>query len=596
MKVGEREVKDYGNLIPVKNSEEAKRRGRNGGLKAAETKRRKKNMREAAKMLMQMQVMGDANRNTLSRFGIKEEDQTYQTAIVVRLLDKALTQGDTQAIKLLGQLTGEMNQFGDMMPTDDEVYGGVIRPPINLPANGRDPYDSFQLAPQPGPQTQFFTSPADIIIYGGAAGGGKTFALLLEALRHKDVKNFTAAIFRKNYVQITSPGGLWDASMKIYNQVDGAVPHKSPRLNWTFGGGEKLSFAHIETDDGLSRWQGSEIAYIGFDELTHFTKKQFLYMLSRNRSTCGVKPYVRATCNPDADSWVADFIQWWWDPNTGYPIEERSGRLRWMLNLKDVIYWADTKEELVEKYECKPEDPKSVTFIASKLEDNKILMESDPSYLSNLKALAEIDMERLLYGNWKIKPSAGKFFKRAQVEMLDILPDDIVYYCRAWDLAATDEDENGDADYTAGVLYGRRKNGKFVVIDVINQQIKAGDVRKLIKEVALSDRNKYGWMCMVRVPQDPGAAGKIVARELIKDLAGFNVKADTVSGSKEVRATPHAAQWQNGNVQIMRGAWNEIFFSQLESFPESKHDDIVDASSDAFNELANMEFDIDNLL
>lgn len=223
-------------------------------------------------------------------------------------------------------------------------------------------------------------------------------------------------------------------------------------------------------------------------------------------------------------------------------------------------------------------------------------MEADPGYLSNLKAMAEVDMERLLYGNWKIKPAAGKFFKRTQVEVIDTLPTDFTFFCRAWDLAATDEDENGDADYTAGVLMGRRKNGMYVVIDVINERIKAGDVKKLIKQTAQSDRDKFGFLCRQHIPQDPGAAGKIVAKDFIKALAGFDIKADPVTGSKESRATPVAAQWQNGNIQVLSAPWNLMYFSQLESFPESKHDDMVDATSDAFNELANNDIDIDNLL
>lgn len=588
-------MKGHENLKPIKTTEEAVRRGRIGGIKSGEARRLKKNMRDIAKTLMLTDLPEGNPKAMLRKFGVSSNDLNYQTAIVVSVMKRALEEGDTSSVRLLGELIGDLGT--DVSATiDNPIDSGYQGPMINIPDNGRDKRDDDTLSPQAGPQTMFMASKADIVIYGGAAGGGKTYALLLEGLRHRNVNGFGAVIFRSNYTQITAEGGLWDASNKIYGQLPEAVSKKTPKLHWEFPGGGKVHFAHIGCEDDLKSWMGTEIAYLGFDELTHFTKHQFLYMLSRNRSTCGVRPYVRATCNPDSDSWVADFISWWINPDTGYPIPERSGIIRYMTILNDVIYWGENREELKEKYGVNEAECKSVTFIASKLQDNKILMERDPGYLANLKAMAEVDTERLLYGNWKIKASAGKFFKRTQVEMLDTLPDDIVYYCRAWDLAATDEDENGDADYTAGVLYGRRKNGKFVVIDVINQQIKAGDVRKLIKEVALSDRNKYGWMCMVRVPQDPGAAGKIVARELIKDLAGFNVKADTVSGSKEVRATPHAAQWQNGNVQVMRGAWNEIFFSQLESFPESKHDDMVDASSDAFNELANMEFDIDNLL
>jgi hypothetical protein len=72
-------------------------------------------------------------------------------------------------------------------------------------------------------------------------------------------------------------------------------------------------------------WQGAQIPLICFDELTHFRAHQFFYMVSRNRSTCGVRPYIRATCNPDADSWVANFLAWWIDPETGFPIPERAG-------------------------------------------------------------------------------------------------------------------------------------------------------------------------------------------------------------------------------------------------------------------------------
>ena len=586
-------------LIPVRSKEEAKARGRNGGLKSGEARRQKKNMREMAKSLMEASVskqMGNV-RDTLKRMGIDENDMTYQAAVVVRMIQKAMVDGDVNAVRVLGELTGELNRFG-VIDIDEEKIIDVPYPTILIPENGRDEPKPNMLEPQAGPQTMFMASSADIVIYGGAAGGGKTYALLLEMLRHKDIKNFGAVIFRKNFTQITAEGGLWDSSLKLYTQVPDAEQRKSPKLHWKFKGG-KLTFAHLDREEDLQAWQGTEIAYLGFDELTHFSRHQFLYMLSRNRSTCGVKPYVRATCNPDSDSWVADFVSWWINQDTGYPIRERSGVVRYMCVINDVIYWGDTPEDLASNHGINPEECKSVTFIASKLEDNKILMKSDPSYLSNLKAMTEVDMERLLYGNWKIKAQAGRYFKRTQIPIdgyYEKIPDDVIYWCRAWDLAATDEDENGDADYTAGVLIGIRKNNRYIVADVINKQVKAGDVEKLIRMTAISDRKKYGFSYRVRIPQDPGGAGKIVAKQYLNGLSGFDVKAEPVSGSKELRATPFAAQWQNGFVDVLIAEWNEMYFSQLESFPESKHDDMVDASSDAFNELTESRFDIDSLL
>ena len=583
-------------LKPVRTKEEAKARGRNGGIKSGEVRRAKKSMRETAKALMSMEVVGDNNKKNLEAFGIQKGDQNYQTAVAVRLMQKALVEGDTSAIRLIGELTGDLNRFG-LIPEEESEIVELAYPTINLPNNGRDKKDAFQLAPQAGPQTQFMASSADIIIYGGAAGGGKTYALLLEALRHKDVKSFGAVIFRHNYNQITAEGGLWDASQKIFNQVPDAHSRKSPKLHWRFDGGAKLSFAHIERDEDLKSWQGTEIAYIGFDELTHFTKHQFLYMLSRNRTTCGIRPYVRATCNPDSDSWVAEFISWWIDQETGYAIPERSGQIRWMVVLNDIIYWGDTPEELAKKYEVNVEDCKSVTFIASRLEDNKILMESDPGYLANLKAMTEVDMERLLRGNWKIKAAAGSFFKRSQVgEILTEVPKDLVAVCRGWDLAATDKDEDDEAAFTAGVLMGRRENGRFVIIDVINRQLKAGDVRSTVLVTAKMDHAKYAW-CRQRLPQDPGQAGKDQKASYMEMLAGFDVHMIPESGDKATRAEPMAAQWQHGMFDLVAGEWNEAYLNQLESFPDSKWKDMVDASSSAFNEITlGMGFNIDNLL
>ncbi len=560
--------------------EEARENGRKGGLASAEARRKKKTIRETAKAIMQMQVAGEANRRNLEAFGIDKEDQNYQTAVVVRMMQRALVEGDTTAARFLLELTGEFKQ--DIL---DSTVVDMEYPPINIPDNGRNKIRQKALMPQAGPQTAFMASKADIVIYGGAAGGGKTFALLLEGLRHRDVKGFGGVIFRHNYNQITAEGGLWDASHKIYDQVPGVVSGKTPKLHWTYPAGGRLNFAHISCNEDLASWQGTEICYLGFDELTHFSRKQFLYMLSRNRSTCGIRPYVRATCNPDADSWVAKFIEWWIDQDTGYPIPERSGVIRYMCVLNDTIYFADTAEELAAEHDIQVVDCKSVTFIASNLNDNKILMESDPGYMANLKALLEVERERLLMGNWKIKPAAGMYFKRSQLgELLDEIPDDVKTWARGWDLAATSEDENGDPCFTASVLIGKRKNGRYIIANVTNKRLSSSEVRKDVKMTCQMDKQKYKRV-VERIPQDPGQAGKDQKNSYIKMLAGFVVKMFPESGSKETRAEPLATQWQNGNVDLLKADWNEMFLTQMESFPESKFKDMVDASSSAFNEI-----------
>lgn len=453
------------------------------------------------------------------------------------------------------------------------------------------------IRPQKGPQEKFLASSADICIYGGAAGGGKTFGLLLEPLRYIGNSDFNAVIFRKNYTQITSPGGLWDSSKMIYSHMKDSYSLKTPRLHWNFKSGATVNFAHLERNEDCEGWQGSQIAFIGFDELTHFSEWQFFYMLSRNRTTSGIKPYIRATCNPDADSWVATFIEWWIDQKTGYPIKSRSGVVRWMIRINDVIHWVNSKEEAVQlavENDIGREEaetmPKSVTFIASTLQDNKILMKNDPGYLANLQALPLVDRERLLKGNWKIKAAAGLMFKRTQVNMLEKIPDDVILWCRGWDLAATSEDERGNPAYTAGVLVGKRRNGRYIVADVINRRLSASDVRKLILMTVQSDRATYGRVIQ-RLPQDPGQAGKEQAQSYMKLLSGFVVKIMPESGDKVTRAEPFSAMWQGtetmeqGFVDVLIAPWNGEFFNQYESFPQSDFKDMVDAGSNAFNQI-----------
>ena len=451
-----------------------------------------------------------------------------------------------------------------------------------------------EIRPQPR-QELFLSSPADIVIYGGAAGGGKSWALLYEPLRHVNNPNFGAVIFRSSMTQIREEGGLWDAAMKLYKPFPGTRPIKSPKPYWRFPSGSKISFRQISRDEDVYDWQGTEIPLIEFDELTHFSRFQFFYMLSRNRSTCGVRPYIRASCNPDADSWVAGFLQWWWDPETGYPIPERSGVIRYMGRINEDIVWGGTPEEVVEAadragYEVslEPEDIKSVTFIASTITDNQVLLKADPGYLANLKALPLVERERLLYGNWKIKAARGLLFPRSSLPaLLESIPTDVVQWVRGWDLAATDTDEGGDPAYTASVLIGKRRDGRYVIADATNHRYKAGKVRELVKQCAVTDKARYRRV-RIRMSIDPGQAGKEQSQSYIKMLAGFSVRAVRETGSKVDRAAPFAAQWQAGNVDVVAGPWTETLLGQYEAFPESKYKDLVDAGSNAFNELEMM--------
>lgn len=210
--------------------------------------------------------------------------------------------------------------------------------------------------------------------------------MLIEAIRHIDNPEFGAVIFRRTSPQITNEGGLWDESSKIYPRI-GALPREHVN-QWRFPSGAEVTFRHLQHEKNKYDWQGSQIPLIGFDELTHFSESQFFYMLSRNRSTCGVRPYVRATTNPDARSWVKRFLAPWVDKKF-HPRAE-SGELRWFIREDNKIIW------------CDPDTPfaKSVTFVRASIHDNRIGMEADPGYIANLKAMPEVERFRLLDGDW----------------------------------------------------------------------------------------------------------------------------------------------------------------------------------------------------
>jgi predicted phage terminase large subunit-like protein len=443
------------------------------------------------------------------------------------------------------------------------------------------------LSAQPGPQTAFLRTPADICIYGGAAGGGKTVGLILEPLRHVGrVPNFTAVFFRRTTPQITNPGGLWDESQNFYPQL-GGTPHLGAR-EWRWPRAGKIKFSHLQFDTSVYDWQGAQIALICFDELTHFTAHQFFYMVSRNRSTCGVRPYIRATCNPDADSWVAGFLAWWIDPETGLPIPARAGVLRYYIRVSDKIVWADRPEELMRDLPRMQDLPPgfelprpiSVTFIPATVFDNPALLRVNPQYLAWLLSLPLLERERLLGGNWKIRPAAGLYFKREWCAVVDAVPAelDVVRY---WDLAATEKTEFNDPDWTVGIKLGRDRNRGYWLLDLVRARANPGDIERLLLNTATQDSKRV----RIGFGKDPGQAGKSQAQHLVRGLSGFTVMPAPESGDKLTRFGPFSSQCRAGNVKIRRGPWNEDLFRVLEGFPDLAHDDEVDACSGALEML-----------
>lgn len=439
--------------------------------------------------------------------------------------------------------------------------------------------ERIEIKPQPGPQEKFLSTSADICLYGGSAGSGKTFSLVLEPLRHVSNPLFNGIIFRRQGVMVRNPGGLWDESRKLYPLV-GAVS-KEISMQWTFPSGSPIRFAHLEHPSDVLGYQGAQIVYLGFDELTHFEETQFIYMLSRLRSLSGVKPYVRATCNPDSESWVRSWVDWWIGPD-GFPIPERSGVLRWFVRLGDALHWADTKQELIERFG--PDVmPMSFTFISAKLTDNPILLKADPNYKAKLLALDRVNRERLLDGNWDTKPSAGMYFRREWFEVVERVPDQTIKSIRYWDRAATKPSEtNRDPDWTVGLKFVKLPNKQWVITDIRRIRESALKVEQFILATAGMD----GIATTIWLEEDPGAAGKADIANILKLLNQYHTKVNRPTKDKITRALPVSSQCEAGNVKILKGAWNAAFFSESENFPDGKHDDQVDALSGAYTAMS----------
>lgn len=273
------------------------------------------------------------------------------------------------------------------------------------------------IVPQPGPQTRFFECGADIVFYGGAAGGGKSWSLYAEPLRWVGVPGYTCIIFRRTYPEITKAGALWDMASELYAPAGG----KSNRseLTWRWPGRVAIGFSHLQHEKDRHTHQGAQYAAIKFDELTHFTERQFWYLISRNRSTCGVRPYCHASMNPDPDSWVRKMVDWYLTPK-GDADPAKAGVVRWFVrDPSGELAWYATEAEA--RTAAPHLDPKSFAFIPASLDDNQILLEKDPAYRANLQAQDPTDAARLLSGNWNIRVE-GVCFTLAQAALADAAP------------------------------------------------------------------------------------------------------------------------------------------------------------------------------
>lgn len=216
------------------------------------------------------------------------------------------------------------------------------------------------------------------VLYGGAAGGGKSDAIIVEALRQVDNPNYRAIIFRKTFPQCRE---LIIKSLRIYKAAFPRAVYNGSEHSWTFPSGAKIYFGSMPNSTSYLNYQGLSFSFIAFDELTHFTQEEYEYLISRNRADGeGLRVYIRATANPGGigHGWVKQRFIDAAPPNTTHYV----------------------KSTVIDKDGVSHEVQRSRIFIPSSVFDNQALLKNDPNYLANLALLPEAKKNALLYGDW----------------------------------------------------------------------------------------------------------------------------------------------------------------------------------------------------
>lgn len=440
--------------------------------------------------------------------------------------------------------------------------------------------------PASAKQQMFLTCKADIIIYGGGAGCGKSHCALLKALGQINDPHFRAVFIRQTRTQLTQSGGLFDEAKQMYKPFKPNFHEQ--KLSATFPSGAVISFAGLDRPEDRYNFDGGQYSLVVFDEAQHQHEVSVLYLMSRLRSKAKMSSQLVMTCNPLYNSFLRNWVEWHLDPETGVPMPERDGVIRYFTNDGGKPLFAMTKEELLEKCpHLKDEHILTITFISANIYDNPIGIQKNPKYLAFLLGLKRVEKMRLLEGSWYAKEEAAGYFKGEWLEIVPIRPAVVMKRVRAWDISGSIPSEsNRDPDWTAGVLMSRDRYGKYCIEDVVRFRDRAHGVIEQIIQTAIHD----GVETDIIIPCDPGAAGKAYAQSIVKELAerGFYARIFQASQSKVLRFSPFAAVAEARHVQMVRGAWNDEYVDELENFDGSRKvkDDQVDATSDAFKHLA----------
>ena len=446
------------------------------------------------------------------------------------------------------------------------------------------------LAPASLKQEQILNSTATITLAGGAAGSGKTYCLLLTALKFLQHPKATGVIFRRNSAMIKAPGSVWQEAVAMFSEIypkNLRIRHRE--LEIIFPHGAVLKFSHLQHESNIYDWKGSQLSFVAFDEGSEFTEEMITYLMSRMRNAhVDYRPQMYITTNPDYNSflrlWIQDFYL---DPLTGIPKDHLSGVIRYFFRQGNSMLWYNSLNEAEAVHGSGEESGiTSFTFIPATCRDNPPLLKANPAYISRLMSLPRVEMERLLLGSWFARSEASGLFKREWVNQVDYPNSRAGQRVRAWDFAFSKPSEQyPNPDWTRGVLMSKDKTSVYTVEDCVGMRDRVHEVEKLIFATAIRD----GTDVIISIPQDPNAAAGAYAKGLQVKLAemGFNCKLQRPVKSKVTRFAPFSSVAQAGFVNVVKAEWNKDYYDELEIFDggDKHHDDMVDCTSDCFTLL-----------
>lgn len=441
----------------------------------------------------------------------------------------------------------------------------------------------------PHPVQQFaLTLMSKEVLFGGAAGGGKSDWLLMAALQYVDVPHYSALILRKTWPDLNAPGAILDRAKTWFADLPVRM-HDEGRY-WSFPSGATLQFGTLQYDKDVAKYQSAEYQFIGFDELTHWREEPYKFMFSRIRKpqiqclTCSTSmwrkrksvgtvefrhtsgeyekkcPHKRPDPRPIAQYGPAA------DGTTLFDVPLR---MRAASNPGGVGHlW-------VRSHFIDPKTrSKDATFIPSLISDNPSLNQEE--YRQTLMHLNPVARERMLNGDWDVS-EAGGFFDRNSFPFVDVVPEPVKERVRYWDLAAT---VTTQSDWTVGALVSIGVSGRWYIENIVRGRWFPADVERTIATVASQD----GRHVKIRMEQEPGSSGvNNISHYRRKIVPGYNFDGVRPTGPKEVRAGSLSSQAEAGNVALVRGQWNSDFLDEAQLFPNGEHDDQIDACVGGFD-------------